>query len=66
MFLNIDEKQIGQIGGGNASQCISTSAMIQSLVRKGKVDDLVAATATSLSMSATTFRRPLSSAYYPK
>jgi superfamily II DNA or RNA helicase len=43
MFLNIDEKQIGQIGGGQRKPNGHLDvAMIQSLVRKGKVDDLVA------------------------
>jgi superfamily II DNA or RNA helicase len=43
MFLDIDEKQIGQIGGGQRKPNGHLDvAMIQSLVRKGKVDDLVA------------------------
>jgi superfamily II DNA or RNA helicase len=43
MFLNIDEKQIGRIGGGQRKPNGHLDvAMIQSLVRKGKVDDLVA------------------------
>jgi hypothetical protein len=44
MFLGIDEKKIGRIGGGKrkASGLLDV-AMIQSLVRNGQVDDLVAA-----------------------
>jgi superfamily II DNA or RNA helicase len=43
MFLDIDEKQIGRIGGGQRKPNGHLDvAMIQSLVRKGKVDDLVA------------------------
>ena len=43
IFLGIDAKQIGQIGGGKRKPngCLDV-AMIQSLVRKEKVDDLVA------------------------
>lgn len=43
MFLDIDEKEIGQIGGGQRKPNGRLDvAMIQSLVRKDKVDDLVA------------------------
>ncbi len=43
MFLHVDEKQIGQIGGGQRkSNGRLDVGMIQSLVRKDKVDDLVA------------------------
>ncbi|MGH3993326.1 MAG: DEAD/DEAH box helicase family protein, partial [Pseudonocardiaceae bacterium] len=43
MFLGIDEKQVGQIGGGKRKPNGRLDvAMIQSLVRKEKVDDLVA------------------------
>jgi superfamily II DNA or RNA helicase len=42
MFLEIDEKDVGQIGGGKRKPNGRLDvAMIQSLVRKGKVDDLV-------------------------
>ncbi len=43
MFLDIDQKQIGQIGDGQRKPngCLDV-AMIQSLVRKDKVDDLIA------------------------
>lgn len=43
MFLGIEEKKIGQIGGGKrkANGRLDV-AMIQSLVRKGRVDDKVA------------------------
>jgi superfamily II DNA or RNA helicase len=43
MFLGIDEKEVGQIGGGKRKPNDRLDlAMIQSLVRKEKVDDLVA------------------------
>ena len=43
MFLGIDEKEVGQIGGGKRKPNGRLDvAMIQSLVRKEKVDDLVA------------------------
>lgn len=43
MFLGIPEKEIGQIGGGKRKPNGRLDvAMIQSLVRKGSVDDLVA------------------------
>ncbi|MGH7855926.1 MAG: TOTE conflict system archaeo-eukaryotic primase domain-containing protein, partial [Candidatus Binatia bacterium] len=43
MFLGIDEKDVGQIGGGKRKPNGRLDvAMIQSLVRKGKVDDTVA------------------------
>ncbi len=43
MFLGIDEKDVGQIGGGKRKPNGRLDvAMIQSLVRKEKVDDLVA------------------------
>ena len=43
MFLSIDEKQIGRIGGGKRKPNDRIDvAMIQSLVSKEKVDDLVA------------------------
>jgi superfamily II DNA or RNA helicase len=43
MFLGIDEKDVGQISGGKRKPNGRLDvAMIQSLVRKGKVDDLVA------------------------
>jgi superfamily II DNA or RNA helicase len=43
MFLGIDEKGIGQIGGGKRKpNGLLDVAMIQSLVRKEKVDDVVA------------------------
>ena len=43
LFLGIDPKAIGQIGGGRrAPNGRLDVAMIQSLVRKGRVDDLVA------------------------
>lgn len=43
MFLGIDEKEVGQIGGGKRRPNGRLDvAMIQSLVRKEKVDDLVA------------------------
>jgi superfamily II DNA or RNA helicase len=42
MFLGINEKEIGQIGGGkNKPNGKLDVAMIQSLVRKGRVDDIV-------------------------
>ena len=42
-FLNIDRKQIGTVGGGRRRPTgIIDVALIQSLVRKGEVDDLVA------------------------
>jgi superfamily II DNA or RNA helicase len=42
MFLDIDEKEIGQIGGGKRKPNGRLDvAMIQSLVRQGRVDDLV-------------------------
>jgi superfamily II DNA or RNA helicase len=42
MFLGIDEKEIGQIGGGKRKPNGRLDvAMIQSLVRQGRVDDLV-------------------------
>ena len=42
MFLGIEEKAIGQIGGGkNKPNGHLDVAMIQSLVRKGSVDDIV-------------------------
>jgi superfamily II DNA or RNA helicase len=42
-FLGVDEKEVGQIGGGkrNANGILDV-AMIQSLVRGGHVDDIVA------------------------
>ncbi len=44
MFLQIDEKQIGQIGGGKSKPNGQLDvAMIQSLVRKDQVRDLVSA-----------------------
>ena len=43
MFLGIDEKDVGQIGGGKRKPNGRLDvAMIQSLVRKDKIDDLVA------------------------
>lgn len=43
MFVGIDEKEVGQIGGGKRKPNGRLDvAMIQSLVRKEKVDDLVA------------------------
>jgi superfamily II DNA or RNA helicase len=43
MFLGIDEKAVGQIGGGKCKPNSRVDvAMIQSLVRKGQVKDLVA------------------------
>lgn len=43
MFLGIDEKEVGQIGGGKRKPNGRLDvAMIQSLARKGEVDDLVA------------------------
>ena len=43
MFLGIEAKQIGQIGGGRRKPNGDLDvAMIQSLARKGRVDDLVA------------------------
>jgi superfamily II DNA or RNA helicase len=43
MFLEIEEKEVGQIGGGKRKPNGRLDvAMIQSLVRKEKVDDLVA------------------------
>jgi superfamily II DNA or RNA helicase len=43
MFLGIDQKEIGQIGGGKRKpNGLLDVAMIQSLVRKDKVEDLVA------------------------
>ncbi|HVT59242.1 MAG TPA: DEAD/DEAH box helicase family protein [Thermoanaerobaculia bacterium] len=42
MFLGIDEKEIGQIGGGKRKPNGRLDvAMIQSLVRRGRVDDVV-------------------------
>ncbi|HWN44924.1 MAG TPA: DEAD/DEAH box helicase family protein [Thermoanaerobaculia bacterium] len=42
MFLGIEEKEIGQIGGGKRKPNGRLDvAMIQSLVRQGRVDDLV-------------------------
>jgi superfamily II DNA or RNA helicase len=42
-FLSIDEKDIGQIGGGKRNPTGRVDvAMVQSLYRKGAVDDLVA------------------------
>ena len=43
MFLGIDQKDVGQVGGGKRKPNGRLDvAMIQSLVRQGKVDDLVA------------------------
>jgi superfamily II DNA or RNA helicase len=43
MFLNLEEKQIGQIGGGKNKQTgIIDIATIQSLNYKGKVKELIA------------------------
>ncbi len=43
MFLGVDERAIGRIGGGKRRVTGSIDvAMIQSLVREGRVDDLVA------------------------
>jgi superfamily II DNA or RNA helicase len=43
MFFGIDEKEVGQVGGGKRKPNGRLDvAMIQSLVRKGEVDDLVA------------------------
>jgi superfamily II DNA or RNA helicase len=43
MFLGVEEKEIGQIGGGkHKANGRLDVAMIQSLVRKGQVDDSVA------------------------
>lgn len=43
MFLGVEEKEIGQIGGGKHKPNGNLDvAMIQSLVRKGCVDDIVA------------------------
>jgi superfamily II DNA or RNA helicase len=43
MFLGIDPREVGQIGGGRrAPNGRLDVAMIQSLVRKGSVDDIVA------------------------
>jgi superfamily II DNA or RNA helicase len=43
MFLGVDQKEIGQIGGGKRKPNGRLDiAMVQSLVRQGKVDDLVA------------------------
>ena len=43
MFLGIDEKEVGQIGGGKRKPNGHLDvAMIQSLARSGEVDDLVA------------------------
>ncbi len=43
MFLDIDEAEIGRIGGGKRRDTGSLDvAMLQSLVRKGRVDDRVA------------------------
>ncbi len=43
MFLGIEEKEIGQIGGGKRKPNGRLDvAMIQSVVRQGRVDDLVA------------------------
>ena len=43
MFLGVDQKEIGQIGGGKrAGNGRIDIAMIQSLVRKDRVDDIVA------------------------
>ena len=44
MFLGLEEKEIGQIGGGKRKPngCLDV-AMIQSLIHKGRVDDIVAA-----------------------
>ena len=43
MFLGIDEKRVGRVGGGKrrANGTLDV-AMIQSLARKGRVDDMVA------------------------
>ncbi len=44
MFLGIDEKNVGRVGGGKRRpNGMLDVAMIQSLVRRGTVDDLVAA-----------------------
>ena len=41
MFLGVEAKRIGQIGGGRRKTNGALDvAMIQSLVRKGRVDDL--------------------------
>ncbi|HEY2290794.1 MAG TPA: DEAD/DEAH box helicase family protein [Thermoanaerobaculia bacterium] len=42
MFLGLEEKEIGQIGGGKRKPngCLDV-AMIQSLIHKGRVDDIV-------------------------
>ena len=43
VFLDVDPKEIGQIGGGKRKQNSRLDvAMIQSLMRDGKVDDVVA------------------------
>ena len=43
LFLGIGEKEIGRIGGGKrTANGVLDVAMIQSLVRKGSVDDIVA------------------------
>ncbi len=43
MFLGVDEKTIGRVGGGKRRVTGSIDvAMIQSLVREGRVDDVVA------------------------
>jgi len=43
MFLGIEEREVGQIGGGKRTPNGRLDvAMIQSLVRKGHVDDLIA------------------------
>jgi superfamily II DNA or RNA helicase len=42
MFLGVDEKEIGRIGGGKRKpNGLLDVAMIQSLVRQGRIDDLV-------------------------
>ena len=43
MFLGLQEKQVGQTGGGKRKpNGLLDVAMIQSIVRKGSVDDIVA------------------------
>src|SRR5688572_5827462 len=43
IFLDVDEKQIGRIGGGQRRPNGRLDvAMVQSLVRKGEIDDLIA------------------------
>jgi hypothetical protein len=63
MFLGIDEKEVGQIGGASASRTAASTLRL-ALVRKTRSATWSPATAMSSLMSATTFRRFRSSGCY--